>query len=390
MALPHELPLPDAVALHHSARLVHHIRSAIHAANGTIPFVQFMEMALYAPGLGYYSAGSHKFGATGDFVTAPELSPLFGQCLARQCQAVLAQLGGAEILEFGAGSGALAVAVMRQLNDDGFLPERYLIMEVSGDMRQRQQEYIAQVLPHFMERFVWLDTLPTTFRGVVLANEVLDAMPIHRFRIAGERVLEAHVGWSSDRLVENWHPINEGALVNAIRRAIATSSLPDNYTSEINLAAARWVASVAEMLEAGLVLVIDYGFPRAEFYHPERNNGTLMCHYRHRAHDNPLLMPGLQDITSHIDFTLIGEEALANDLHVMGFASQANFLLATGLLEIASITEDDLRRQMEMAAQVKRLILPGEMGELFKVMALGRNIDGPLQGFMLRDERHRL
>ncbi len=388
-ASAHELPPPSAEALAHSERLAAQIREVIAAAGGRLGFDRFMELALYAPGLGYYSAGSRKFGEDGDFVTAPELSSLFSRCLARQCHEILSGLKGGDILEFGAGSGVMAADILAELEQLQCLPERYFILELSAELRARQQETIGQQVSHLVERVVWLDNLPPVgFRGVVLANEVLDAMPVHRFRIQAGKPRELYVVLEGDGFALSEEEPGE-ELAAALAR-LPQLEFADGYESEINLRAEDWVHSLGDFLEQGVVLLIDYGFPRREYYHPQRSRGTLMCHYRHRAHDNALLLPGLQDITAHVDFTAVAEAALEAGLSVRGYTSQANFLLANGLTELLNEAQGDVRQQLSQAAQVKRLTMPGEMGELFKVMALTRGWDRPLQGFALRDERGRL
>jgi SAM-dependent MidA family methyltransferase len=385
-----DLPAPSTEALAHSERLAALIRGEIDAAGGALGFDRFMELALYAPGLGYYSAGSRKFGEAGDFVTSPELSALFSRCLARQCHEVLEGLGGGEILEFGAGSGVMAADILAELSALGCLPERYGILELSAELRARQQETIREKVPQLAERVVWLEGLPAAgFRGVVLANEVLDAMPVHRFRIAGGEPRELFVVRQGEGFA-----LREGEPGAELAAALAPlrqqTGLGEGYESELNLRAADWVQSLGDFLGQGVALLIDYGFPRSEYYHPQRNRGTLMCHYRHRAHDDALILPGLQDITAHVDFTAVAEAALAAGLAVRGYTSQANFLVANGLTALLAEAGGDVKQQLTLAAQVKRLTMPGEMGELFKVMALGRGWERPLQGFALRDERGRL
>ncbi len=384
-----ELPPPDAVASAHSAELVALIRAAIDEAGGAIGFDRFMQLALYAPGLGYYSAGSRKFGAAGDFVTAPELSPLFSRCVARQCEQVLRRLDGGELLEFGAGSGTMAADILLELERRDALPERYLILEVSADLRQRQQQTLQQRAPQLAARAAWLERPPAEFSGVVLANEVLDAMPVHRLRLHDGTVQELGVCWRDEGFA--WQTLDRAtpAAVERLRQIMAQQPLAEGYETEVNLAAEGWVRDLAGWLRRGMALLFDYGFPQREFYHPQRGGGTLMCHYRHRAHADPLILAGLQDITAHVDFTAVAEAALSAGLDVAGFANQANFLLGSGLPELAA-TGGDARAQLEAAAQMKRLLLPGEMGELFKVLALTRGVAGPWDGFAVRDDRGRL
>ncbi len=383
-----ELPPPDAEQLAHSERLQAHIREVMAHHGGRIGFDRFMELALYAPGLGYYSAGSRKFGEGGDFVTAPELSSLFSRSLARQCHEVLSRIQG-DILEFGAGRGVMAADLLAELQRLDSLPEHYFILEISADLRERQRETISDRVPQLAERVVWLDALPDSFEGVVLGNEVLDAMPVHRFRIVGGEPHELFVMWDGEgfRLDEE---ALDAALYPRLQRLQQQYQLGEGYESELNLMAEEWVTGLGGWLRRGVALLIDYGFPQAEYYHPQRSGGTLMCHYRHRAHGDALTLIGLQDITAHVDFTAVAEAAVAAGLSVRGFANQANFLIGCGLTEILAAEQGDERRQLAQAAEVKTLTQPSEMGELFKVIALTRGWEGGLRGFALRDERGRL
>jgi len=399
-------PTPEEHAL--SQRLTDLIRAEITRAGGAIPFARFMELALYAPELGYYSAGKHKFGAAGDFVTAPELGSVFAQCLARQCAQVLDELRddvpgstsaagdtapGTEkvrpagaILEAGAGSGALAVQLLLELERLGRLPARYQILEISSALRARQRALFTENAPHLLERVQWLDSFPAAgFRGIVLGNELLDAMPVERFRVGAHGIVQLQVGWEDDCFVWRETPAND-----ALHKRLAALNLPEGYVSEIGLAAEGWVRSVADILEQGVLLFVDYGFPRNEFYHPQRSTGTLMCHYRHRAHADPLILPGLQDITAHVDFSAMAAAGMEAGLDLLGYASQALFLLGCGLDKIAACVPVDARVQLTLANEIKKLTLPHEMGELFKVIALGHGIDAPLTGFRLQDRRTRL
>lgn len=385
------LPPPDAQALAHSERLQQVIRAEMEASGGRVSFARFMELALYTPGLGYYSAGSHKLGREGDFVTAPEISPLFGRCLARQCAQVLSLLGSGDVLELGAGTGKLAVDLLGELRELGTLPQRYLILEVSADLRERQRQLIEQRLPALEDRVHWLDRLPEAgFRGVVLANEVMDALPAQRFRIEQQGLSEYGVAWEDGRFV--WRYYAAGAvLAGAVAELLQALPHPlaPGYSSEIHLMLGPWIRSLGAMLEAGLVLLVDYGFPRREYYHPQRSEGTLMCHYRHRSHSDPLILIGLQDITAHVDFTAVAKHADAAGLKVAGYTSQGKFLIASGLLALDPRAADT-HAQLRWAAEVKTLTLESEMGELFKVMALTRGLHQPLLGFAGVDQRGRL
>ena len=390
-----DLPAPDELAQQHSEQLKADIRNEIDAAGGAIDFARFMEMALYQPGLGYYSAGARKFGEGGDFVTAPELSALFSHCLARQCQQVLKEIGFGDILEIGAGTGAMASEVLLELERLETLPGQYFILELSPDLKQRQQQTIAQRAPHLLSRVCWLDGLPESgFQGVILANEVVDAMPVHLLLFKEAGLEERFVGHNGRDFVWQDQPLQSPALqqrVNALTDELGDEVFCPGYLSEINLAQTGWINSLAASLEKGVALIIDYGFPQHEFYHPDRTTGTLMCHYRHRAHGDPLILAGLQDITAHVDFTALAQSAHDAGMDVMGYTSQAQFLLATGLAELlAEQDQSDVRAYLEVTQQVKKLTLPNEMGELFKVLAIGRDFNHGLNGFLLQDRRGRL
>ena len=391
LELTGDLPAPVPDALNHSKRLLDRIHTAINANDGCISFRDYMQYALYEPGLGYYSAGCSKFGDAGDFITAPELSELFSQCLARQCRQVL-QLTGGDILEFGAGSGRMAGDIMRELDLLDCLPGRYLILETSADLRERQYNYLNESLPEMANRFEWLDALPEQpFKGVVLANEVLDAMPVHRLVIRGDRISEACISWQDNALA--WTEAEAcSELVDCLMEIRNDIKVvwPDQYVTEINLSIHPWINSVAGVLHEGLLLVTDYGYTRKEYYHPQRRDGTLICHYRHRAHGNPLLYPGLQDITASVDFTLLAGTGNDAGMQVLGFTNQGQFLLGCGLDELLAQHDMDSMQYQLLAGQAKQLTLPGEMGERYQVMALGRGLDVNLLGFRLSDQRYRL
>jgi SAM-dependent MidA family methyltransferase len=388
-----DLPIPGADALAHSARLTAKIAREIADAGGWISFTRYMELALYAPGLGYYSAGSAKLGSAGDFVTAPEISSLFGQALAREIAANLSP-DTPDLLELGAGSGKLACDLLVELESMNKLPRRYLILEVSAELRQRQRDCLQKQAPHIAERVQWLDALPDSFRGVVVANEVLDALPVHVLTWQGESSIAERGVCNTTAGEFAWSERSApAALLDAARKLEALTEPDGNstYTSEINLAAGALIASLGATLERGVVLFIDYGFPRHEYYHPQRSNGTLMCHYRHRAHDDPFYLPGLQDITAHVDFTAIRDAALAGGMQCLGFATQAQFLINCGITDLLSrVSPAEPARYLPLAAQAQKLLSPSEMGELFKVMALGKGVDANLQGFASGDMRARL
>jgi SAM-dependent MidA family methyltransferase len=383
------LPLPPLTAdeAEHSRRLVRRIWEEIDARGGWLSFERFMEMALYEPGLGYYSAGASKLGAGGDFVTAPEVSSLFSRCLATQCSEILQHVSGGAILEFGAGSGVMAADLLNELAAQGSLPERYLILEVSADLRQRQRAIVQERAPDHAPRVEWLDRLPEEFRGVVLANEVLDALPVHRFRVRGDRINSLGVTWQLGRL--DWSETHaDAALEAAVRRIEANTGerLPDGYTSEINLRLAPWIAGIAAALKQGVALFVDYGLPQRQYYRSERREGTLLCHFRHRFHDDPLINVGVQDIGAWVDFTAVAEAASSAGLGVAGFATQAHFLIGNGLEQLLAPTDGhELASRVQLARQAMLLTLPGEMGERFKVIGLTRGFEQPLRGFAVRD-----
>lgn len=440
-ALMRGLPPPSANERAHSAALAQHIRAEIRSHGGAIDFSRFMELALYAPALGYYSSGKSKFGAAGnggpattpltgadaagdvpgstnsgargdvqggtslgprgsalgphetsdcaagDFITAPELGSVFAYCLARQCRQVLKHMGGGAILEAGAGSGVLAAQLLRQLELLGVLPDRYFILELSGELRVRQTATITRLAPDLVERVQWLDTLPAFgFRGIVLGNEVLDAMPTERFRVVKDEIEQYGVEWRDAAFVWKTRPADL-----SVRQRVRALGLPSDYLSEINFQAQAWIRSVADTLEQGAIFLVDYGFPRAEYYHPRRREGTLMCHYRHHAHGDPLILVGLQDITAHVDFTSVAETAIEAGLDLLGYTGQAAFLIGNGIEELIAASDPNrIREHLALTGQIKKLTLPQEMGELFKVIALGRGVEIPLTGFALNDRRGQL
>ncbi len=351
-----------------------------------VPFVEYMQQALYAPEWGYYSSGLVKLGKAGDFITAPELSPLFGFTLANQCREVLNTLPSPHILEFGAGTGRLCVDVLTRLQALDCLPERYFILELSASLRHQQETLIKAQAPALAERVHWLNEWPSQpFNGVILANEVLDAMPVHRFMKTDEGILESYILVDENRqLSEGFRPCEDERLLDYINNSLP--DLPVPYLSEVNLFIDGWLKEIYAILEQGAVFLIDYGFPRHEYYHPDRHQGSLMCHYQHHAHTDFLAHPGEQDITAHVDFTHVAEAGFDAGFHVAGFCNQASFLLSNGLLSlVAEVTDERDRLQVNQA--VKQLIQPSEMGELFKVIALTKDLDRTLTGFQLQDKR---
>ena len=391
------LPTPDEFALKLSQKLREKISLAIMENGGSIGFEQYMQMALYEPALGYYSAGSSKFGEQGDFVTAPELSSIFSRCLAKQCQQVLSEISSGCILELGPGTGVMAIDILRELERNNALPKIYYMLEPSADLRQRQQQNVKNEIPHLEERIVWLEYLPDEkIEGVILANEVIDAMPVKR--IVFDHEIEEYAvtceSESSGQTRFQWikKDIDQKSL-NFVQELLDTlkEDLPTPYTTEINFYIKPWLNSLNDILDKGLILISDYGYPRQEFFHPQRHEGTLICHYRHHAHDDPFLYPGLQDITASVDFTAVAEAAVNIGLHVSGFTTQAHFLIASGLGQLVSEYEtDDVVERSRMTHQVSKLTMPGEMGEKFKFIGLSKSFDVQLQGFDFIDQKSRL
>jgi SAM-dependent MidA family methyltransferase len=365
------LPTPEPQALEASRALLERIGAELAAAGNWISFARYMELALHEPGLGYYAGGSRKLGAGGDFITAPELSPLFGRALARQVAQVLQP--GEAVLEFGAGSGALAEVLVSELPG-----VRYEILETSSELRERQRARVG-------DKARWLDQLPRDFRGVMIANEVVDAMPVHALAWTPEGILERGVCANEGTLA--WSDrVAHSRVLDAVRGLAIDVPPSGRYESEINLFSRLWMRSLGRLLARGALFVIDYGFPAREYYHPQRSMGTLACHYRHHVHSDPFYLPGLQDITAHVDFTALAQSARGAGLEVLGYASQAQFLVNCGITELLAAEEpSDARRYLPAAAAANKLLSPSEMGELFKVLAVGKNVDSPMIGFSRGD-----
>jgi SAM-dependent MidA family methyltransferase len=383
--------LPEAIAAH-GALARDHLNDQIAAAGGWLSFERFMDLALYAPGIGYYSGGAQKLGVGGDFTTAPEVSSLFGRCVARQCAEVFRALHAGSILEIGAGSGRLATDILLRLEELGQLPENYWILEVSADLRERQRKLLHERLPHLLPRIAWLDRPPEeSFDGIVIANEVLDALPVARFRWRGDGVDELGVGIDDGHFAWIARPANSG-MAQACRRLYeASGGWDEGYSSEYCPRTLAWTHAVTQSLRTGAVLWFDYGLPRAQYYLPERHEGTLVCHYRHRASSDPFVNVGLQDITAWVDFTRLAEASRAAGFELAGFTTQAHFLAGVGIdREMRLAAGGDENSFARLANQARQLMLPGEMGERFKAMAWLRGVDIPLSGFGLLDLRHTL
>jgi SAM-dependent MidA family methyltransferase len=392
------LPEPCEAAKKHSLLLEKSIKAACDSAGGWIRFAKFMDIALYQPGLGYYSSGSQKFGEKGDFITAPEVSHFFGQCLAGQVAEVLQNIRQgtdekASILEFGAGSGVLAVDILQQLEKLDCLPEQYLIIELSAELKQRQEQLLQEKIPHLYSRVRWLNQLPEDVaNAVVIANEVLDAMPVECFRVFDNKIEALMVGVEDDKLTIRYSRANEVTeeKISSIQQR-SEIEFSDGYRSEYNPAIAGWLSALDSKIDKMVALLIDYGYNEKEYYHADRTEGTLMCYYQHRAHDDIFWWPGLQDITAFVNFTDVAYCAVDLDMKVSGYTTQAAFLLANGLSDLhAEQVTDDVQQQIKLSQQIKTLTLPSEMGDRFKVMALTKNYDEPLVGFSMLDLRNRL
>ncbi|MGN8137654.1 class I SAM-dependent methyltransferase [Paraburkholderia sp. 22099] len=389
---PVSLSAPGPSALAQSEALLARIRAELEAAGGWLPFDRYMELALYAPGLGYYSGGARKFGLRGDdgsdFVTAPELSPLFAATLARPLAEALQASGTREVMEFGAGTGKLAAGLLNALDALGTPFERYSIVDLSGELRERQRETIEAAAPALAAKVRWLDALPERFEGVVIGNEVLDAMPVRLFASGGGAWSERGVVWRDQTLAFDDRPVSAAADI-ALLSDIETAG--DDYVTETHDAARAFTRTICTMLARGAAFFIDYGFPRHEYYHAQRAQGTLMCHYRHRAHGDPFVYPGLQDMTAHVEFTGIAEAGIDAGADLLGFTSQARFLLNAGITEaLSEIDPADTARFLPAANAVQKLLSEAEMGELFKVIAFSRGLDDTLRAFSNGDRSHTL
>lgn len=397
------MPEPSLEEQNYSQRLLEKISAEISAAGGWLDFASYMNLALYAPHLGYYSGGAQKFGQYGDFVTAPELGvayrdnknsknsyrpSLFAQTLANQVAQVMVETKR-DILELGAGTGRLALDLLLTLQQMDCFPLHYYILEVSAHLRLVQQETMQELLPDdIFARVVWLDTLPDTFSGLILGNEVLDALPVHIVKTTDNGLAEIGVAKSLDGCLA----FEQRVLTNnQLCDQLSELNLPVGYLTEICPLATALVASLASILQQGVILLIDYGFTCQEYYHVHRSEGTLMCHYRHYAHSDPLVYVGLQDITAHVDFTRVALAGVESGLECKGFSSQAQFLINCGITEcLAQISPHDIGVYAPLASQAQKLLSPAEMGELFKVIAFSKQITSPLLGFKQGDKRHTL
>lgn len=392
MKTNHDLPAPSAESLSRSRQLTHEIQQKIHQHDGILTFAGFMATALYHPELGYYQQPGFALGKHGDFTTAPEISPLFARCFARQCRLIFAALSDDTILELGAGTGRFALDLLTELDTLHALPKHYYIYEISSALRLKQRDLLQSERPDLLARVEWLTTLPENFSGVIIANEVLDAIPFHRFQIINQQPRECMVAAQDDTFIWQNAPPSSPLLQEEIEKLKNEYALADGYQSEIQIEAMIMVKQLCDSLTKGIILLVDYGYGQREFYHPQRINGTMTCFYQHRALNNPLLYPGLQDITAHVDFTRVIETASDTGARLGGFTTQSAFLLANGLLEMAAMEEQTLADTdaFRLHQAIKTLTMPTEMGDRVKVMAISRNNDIPLAGFATLDRRRDL
>ena len=397
------LPEPDDEAKQRSRLLVQCVESACAANGGWINFSEFMNIALYQPGLGYYSGGLQKFGVKGDFITAPEVSPLFGQCIALQLVDIFNHFRAETdqkiyVLEFGAGSGLLAIDILQQLESLNALPDEYLIIELSAELQQRQQKTIKDKSPELFKRVKWLEQLPDDLSSVVvIANEVLDAMPVENFKVTKSRIESLMVGVEDGNIISQYMPASDSVkkVITELQQRSEFQFLDghnqSNYCSEYNPAVRGWLSLLASKIDKMVALLIDYGYNEKEYYHADRSTGTLMCYYQHRAHGDFSYWPGLQDITAFVNFTDVAYSAVASKFDVAGYTTQAAFLLSCGLSDLhESQVSDGVQQQVKLSQQIKTLTLPSEMGDRFKVIALTKNYDESLKGFSMLDLRNRL
>lgn len=405
-----ELPEPDVEAQAASRELTAHLLAQVDEAGGWLGFDAFMHGALYEPGMGYYTGGSRKFGHEGDFVTAPQLSPLFGACIAAQCARWFDAIGRRQLVEFGAGTGQLAAQVLNALARAGIDDVDYRIVELSAPLRQVQRHTLETLAPEALPRVDWLDRLPDALEAVVLGNELVDAMPVRLFRLEGAHVFERGVERAPGVEIATLRPLEpafrfadrpaDADFAQKVLAALASAgwggpqlppklaAWPDGYQSELAEQARGWMASVGERLRRGVVLLIDYGFPASEYFHPQRAGGTLACHYRHRVHHDPLVLVGLQDLTAHVDFSALASHAAAVGLDCLGFASQGSFLLGAGVLDLLGhAAEPGTPAYLQQAQAVGQLVSEAEMGELFKVIAFGRGGPFDTRAFERGDRR---
>lgn len=386
-------PSVDSVALANNREVINLLKQAIAKHGGRIRFDQFMEIAMFAPGLGYYDSVNRIFGDEGDFITAPEISAFFGKCLARQIQQLMTSMGQTNILEFGAGSGILAQTILKELDKTKQLPDTYYIYDISPTLRGRQFGRLKRNVPHLLDRVEWLSDIPENFNGMIIANEVLDAMPVHRvvFYKDGNHE-ETYITLKDGKLVLEDGPLSSIEIKNEMDKIMRLRpDIKDGYRSEINLVVKDWVERVSKMLGQGLILLIDYGCTRKEYYQPVNHMGKLVCYFQHHTHGDPLLYPGIQDVTSHVDFSLVADAFQKQGLKVAGYTNQSFFLAGCGLESLyQELDSSDEKKYAEESRCMARLIMPEAMGEIFKAIAITKGIDEDLIGFSVSNQQDTL
>ncbi|EKD71659.1 MAG: hypothetical protein ACD_46C00131G0001 [uncultured bacterium] len=368
------------------------ISREIDTNGGAISFATFMELALYHPIVGYYNSPNFSLGNDGDFITAPHISSLFAKCLARQCASILQALSSKNILELGPGEARLTADLLHELQQQNCLPEHYFLYEISENLRQKQQDFLQKTCPQWMNRIVFLNEIPEKFSGLIIGNEVLDAIPVDLFAIENHTLKERCVAQKNGEFYWLNHEPQSAIFAENGAHILRQYALPNGYQSELHLQLASFIQRISRALTQGVAIFIDYGYAEAEYYHPERTQGTLTCFYRHQKHGNPLINPGAQDITAHVNFTRVIEVAAENGCELAGYTTQAAFLLACGLLDLAAEEEKNLSstQEFKLHQAIKTLTLPTEMGEIVKVMALSKHFDLPLTGFAFQDRRRDL
>lgn len=388
-----QLPTLTSEQCAHEQRVTTHLQQLLNNTTyGTLSFAQFMQEVLYAPQLGYYSATIADIGQAGDFTTAPELSVDYSVCIAQQCAQIIKEIPHSVIIEYGAGSGKMAANIINWLTTQHCLPESYIIIEVSDKLQQWQQQTLQQQCSHYLHNIHWCQDIPTTFKGIVLANEVLDALPVERIHLNAHNNYQYHVHYTQRQwqwCLQSPHSTNIQARTASLRQGLSHAVLENGYSTEICLTYPQWLQPIAKSLQQGIVLLIDYGYAAYDYYHPQRSNGTLKCYFQHHMHNNPLINLGLQDISAHVDFTAVAKAAYDVGLNISGFTTQAFFLLSCGLIHTC-VTETSDWATIAQQQTNKLLLHPNEMGELIKVMALNKNYSQPLLGFNLDDRRHQL
>ncbi len=392
MTLIGDLPKPSDEQQAKSAALTHAIRQDIIAHGGLLPFANFMQHALYHPQYGYYQSPSFTLGKMGDFTTAPQISPLFAQCFAHQALQIFNHIGYSNVLELGAGTGQFALDFLQFFKSINHTIGHYFIYEISPALREKQYKLLAATHPDWLSRITWINELPNDFKGVIIANEVMDALPIHRFSVTNKAIKECYTSVDENEFSWKTAPSHSAAFIAYTEKIQHECQMPDNYTSEINLNLTTFIPQLANALSQGVILLADYGYGRLEYYHPARNTGTLMCFYQHHKHDNPLILPGLQDITAHVDFTHVIEIASDYGCELNGYTTQAAFLMGNDLMRLAELTAKNADKiaEVNLNQQIKMLTMPSEMGERIKIMALSKNIESRLAGFALQDRRRDL